>query len=100
MKIVVCIKQVPARDSLLRIDASGKWIDDADLTYEINEPDAYALEEGLQLKEKHGGEVVVLCAGPSATAQTIREALAKGADRAIHIEENDLRSLDALGIAR
>src|ERR1700688_2824245 len=90
MKIIVAIKQVPARDSQLRIAASGKWIEDTDLSYEINEPDAYALEEGLQLKEKHGGEVVALCAGPARAASTIREALAKGADRAIHIEEDDL----------
>ena len=64
------------------------------------EPDAYALEEGLQLKEKHGGEVVALCAGPARAQQTIREALAKGADRAIHIEEENLASLDTLGVAR
>src|ERR1700704_4010133 len=88
MKIVVAVKQVPARDSQLHIAAAGKWISEADLTYEINEPDAYALEEGLQLKEKHGGEVVALCAGPARAASTIREALAKGADRAIHIEED------------
>jgi electron transfer flavoprotein beta subunit len=98
MKIVVCIKQVPARDSWLRVDSSGTWIQEADLTYEINEPDAYALEEGLQLKEKHGGEVVVLCAGPARAAQTIREALAKGADRALHLEEEGLS--DPLGAAR
>ena len=97
MKIIVCIKQVPARDSQLRIASSGAWIQDADLSYEINEPDAYALEEGLQLKEKHGGEVVVLCAGPARAAQTIREALAKGADRAIHIEEEDLGALRSAG---
>jgi electron transfer flavoprotein beta subunit len=100
VKIVVCIKQVPARDSLLRVDAAGAWIQEADLSYEINEPDAYALEEGLQLKEKHGGEVVVMCAGPARAAQTIREALAKGADRAIHIEEENLAAFDPLGLAR
>ena len=100
MKIIVCIKQVPARDSQLRVAPSGTWIQEADLSYEINEPDAYALEEGLQLKEKHGGEVVVLCAGPSRAAQTIREALAKGADRAIHIEEEDLGAFDPLSAAR
>ena len=100
MKIVVAIKQVPARDSQLRIAASGKWIEDADLSYEINEPDAYALEAGLQLKEKHGGEVVVLCAGPARAAQTIREALAKGADRAIHIEEEELDAFDPLSAAK
>ncbi len=100
MKIVVAIKQVPARDSQLRIASSAKWIEDADLSYEINEPDAYALEAGLQLKEKHGGEVIALCAGPARAAQTIREALAKGADRAIHIEEDDLGSWDPLAAAK
>src|SRR5579871_3769969 len=100
MKIVVCIKQVPARDSQLRVAPSGAWIQDADLSYEINEPDAYALEEGLRLKEKHSGEVLVLCAGPARAAQTIREALAKGADRAIHIEEENLAGFDPLGAAR
>src|SRR6266568_424349 len=100
MKIVVAIKQVPARDSQLRIASSGRWIQEDDLNYEINEPDAYALEEGLQLKEKHGGEVIVLCAGPARCAQTIREALAKGADRALHIEEENLSSADPLALAR
>lgn len=88
------------RDSALHPTQSGKWIDEADLSFEINEPDAYALEEALQLKEKHGGEVVVLCAGPERAAQTIREALAKGADRAIHIEIDALVSLDTLGVAK
>src|ERR1700722_17246535 len=100
MKIIVCIKQVPARDSQLRVAPSGAWIQETDLSYEINEPDAYALEEGLQLKEKHGGEVVVLCAGPARASQTIREALAKGADRAIHIEEEELGAFDPLSAAR
>src|SRR4051794_1942110 len=100
MKIVVAVKQVPARDSQLHIAPAGKWIEESDLTYEINEPDAYALEEGLQLKEKHGGEVVVLCLGPERAGQTIREALAKGADRAIHIEEEHFESYDPLSAAR
>lgn len=100
MKIIVAIKQVPLRDSPLHVAASGLWIDEDSLSFEINEPDAYALEEALQLKEKHGGEVVVLCAGPERAAQTIREALAKGADRAIHIETEDLHQLDTLGVAK
>jgi electron transfer flavoprotein beta subunit len=100
MKIIVCIKQVPVRDSQLKVDASGRWIQEGDLSFEINEPDAYALEEGLQLKEKHGGEVVALCAGPARASQTIREALAKGADRALHIEDEHVSSWDTLGIAR
>lgn len=100
MKILVSIKQVPSRDSQLRIDASGRWIQENDLSFEINEPDAYALEEALRLKEKHGGEVVALCAGSSRASQTIREALAKGADRAIHIEEENLSAFDTLGVAK
>jgi electron transfer flavoprotein beta subunit len=98
MKIVVAIKQVPSRDSQLKVNASGTWIEDADLAWEINEPDAYALEAGLQLKEKLSGEVVVLCAGPDSAAQTIREALAKGADRAIHIQTPGFT--DPLALAR
>jgi len=100
MKILVAIKQVPARDSQLRIALSGRWIAEDDLNYEINEPDAYALEAGLQLKEKHGGEVVALCLGASRAASTIREALAKGADRAIHIEAEDPGAYDPLAAAR
>jgi electron transfer flavoprotein beta subunit len=99
VKIIVSIKQAPARDSLLRINSAGSWIQEDDLSFEINEPDAYALEEALQLKEKNGGEVIALCAGPARAAQTIREALAKGADRAIHIEEENLRALDPLAVA-
>lgn len=100
MKIIVAIKQVPERDAQVRIGAGGKWIEEADLQYALNESDAYALEEALQLKEKHGGEVVVVSAGPERVGSTIREALAKGADRAIHIDCDDLSQRDALGVAR
>jgi len=100
MKIIVSIKQVPARDSQLRVGSDGRSVDESDLSFEINEPDAYALEEALQLKEKHGGEVIALCAGPARASQTIREALAKGADRAIHIEEDNLASFDTLDVAK
>jgi electron transfer flavoprotein beta subunit len=100
MKIIVAIKQVPERDAQVRIGTGGKWIEEADLQYALNESDAYALEEALQLKEKHGGEVVVVSAGPERVGSTIREALAKGADRAIHIDCEDLGQRDALGVAR
>ena len=99
MKIVVAIKPAAGRDEPLRIASSGKWIEEADLALEIAEADAYALEAGLQLKEKHGGEVIALCAGPPRAAQVIREALAKGADRAIHIEAEKL-GFDPLATAR
>ncbi len=100
MRILVALKQVPARDSQIRISAGGRWLDESDLSYEINEPDAYALEAALQLREQHGGEVIVLCAGPERAASSIREALAKGADRAIHIAEDDLGSYDTLSLGR
>ena len=100
MKIIVSVKQVPSRDSALRPDPSGTWLDDSDLTYEMNEPDAYALEEALQLREKLGGEVIVVSAGPSRVQQTIREALAKGADRGIHVELSNNIQLDAFGFAQ
>jgi electron transfer flavoprotein beta subunit len=103
MKIIVAIKQVPERDARIRIDANGKWIDLQDVEFNLNESDAYALEEALLLKEAHGGEVVVISAGPERVGKTIREALAKGADRAIHVEtadEKELAGYDALGVAR
>lgn len=95
MKIAVCIKQVPTREWQPRLDDSKTWIRESDASFEMNEPDAYALEEALRLKEKHGGEVVVCSAGPARVAQVIREALARGADRAIHVEDDGLASADA-----
>ena len=100
MKIIVAIKQVPDRDAPVKIGATGKWIDESGLQWAMNEPDAYALEEALQLKEKHSGEVIVVSAGPERVGATIREALAKGADRAIHVLCDDLGTRDALGAAR
>src|SRR5580765_4041765 len=99
MKIAVCIKQVPTREWQPRLNDDKTWIRDQDASFEMNEPDAYALEEALRLKEKHGGEVVVCSAGPARVAQVIREALARGADRAIHVEADALASADAFGVA-
>jgi len=99
MKIAVCIKQVVTREWQVRIDESRTWVRDRDASWELNEPDAYALEEALRLKEKHGGEVVVVSAGPARVSQVIREALARGADRAIHVEGDHLATADAFGAA-
>jgi electron transfer flavoprotein beta subunit len=99
MKIIVCLKQVPKADSILRINEEGTWIQDRDLTYEINESDAYGLEAALQLKEKHGGEVVALSLGPARVQSVIKEALARGADRGIHLEDAAFDKLDAFGVA-
>ena len=95
MKIAVCIKQVPTREWQPRINDARTWIREQDASYELNEPDAYALEEALRLREKHSGEVVVCAAGPTRIQQVIREALARGADRAIHVEDDSLASADA-----
>jgi electron transfer flavoprotein beta subunit len=99
MKIAVCVKQVVTREWQLRVADNGTWIRDADASFELNEPDAYALEEALRLKERHGGEVVVCSAGPARAAQVIREALARGADRAIHVESEALAAADAAAVA-
>lgn len=99
MKILVCIKQVPQKDAPLRLNEGGTWIRD-DVSWETNEPDAYALEEALRQKEKHAGEVVAITAGPARAQQVLREALAKGADRAIHLEDDRFAQLDAGNTAR
>ncbi len=99
MKILVCMKQVPQKDAPLKLNEAGTWIRE-DVSYEVNEPDAFALEEALRQKEKHGGEVVVITAGPARAQQVLREALAKGADRAIHLEDDGFVGMDAGNIAR
>ena len=111
MKIVVAVKQVPERDAVVRVAADARSVDDSDFAWTMNEPDAYALEEALQLKERAGAaglgesEVVVLCAGPERVQSTLREALAKGADRAVHVVvsedgEDSLGHRDSLDVAR
>ncbi len=100
VKIGVCVKQVPAKDAPLAIVDGGAWIREADIGFETNEPDSYALEEALRLKEKHDGEVVAISMGPERVKQTIKEALAKGADRGIHIADNEFYKLDPLASAR
>ena len=99
MKILVCMKQVPQKDAPLKLNEAGTWIRE-DVSYEVNEPDAFALEEALRQKEKHTGEVVVVTAGPARASQVLREALAKGADRAIHLEGDAFVGLDAYNTAR
>ena len=99
MKIAVCVKQVVTREWQVRINDAKTWVRDADASWELNEPDAYALEESLRLKEKHGGEVVVCSAGPARASQVIREALARGADRAVHVEADAMATADANTVA-
>ena len=96
--MLVCMKQVPQKDAPLKLNEAATWIRE-DVSYEINEPDAYALEEALRQKEKHGGEVAVVTAGPARAQTLLREALAKGADRAVHVD-CDPAGLDTLGVAQ
>jgi electron transfer flavoprotein beta subunit len=93
--IAVCIKQVVTREWQVRVNEAKTWVRDQDASWELNEPDAYALEEALRLREKHGGEVLVVSAGPARVTQVLREALARGADRAIHVEGDHLATADA-----
>jgi electron transfer flavoprotein beta subunit len=99
MLIAVCVKQVVTREWQVRVNDAKTWVRDQDASWELNEPDAYALEEALRLREKHSGEVVVVSAGPARVAQVLREALARGADRAIHVQGDHLASADAFATA-
>ena len=97
MKIAVLIKQVPGAESPLQISSDQKWVDESAVAYVMNESDNYALEEALQIKEAHGeGEVVAVSLGPDRVQKTVREALAKGADRAIHIKMDTVEAIDPL----
>src|SRR6478736_921568 len=99
MRVAVCIKQVVTREWQVRVNDAKTWVRDQDASWELNEPDAYALEEALRLREKHGGEVIVVSAGPARVTQVIREALARGADRGIHVEGDWLATADGFGAA-
>ncbi len=100
MKIAVLVKQVPGSESPLPIDSSQDWLDEGQVAYVMNESDSYAIEEALQICEKNGdGEVVVVSMGPDRIQKVIREALAKGADRAIHVRTDSHDSTDPLTTA-
>ncbi|HXO41848.1 MAG TPA: electron transfer flavoprotein beta subunit/FixA family protein, partial [Thermoanaerobaculia bacterium] len=87
MKIAVCIKQVPNSEARLRLSRDGRWLDEEDLPFIVNESDEYALEEGLRLAERTGGEVVVFSLGPERVREALRKALALGAARAVHLAD-------------
>src|SRR5438552_18285427 len=99
MKILVCMKQVPQKDAPLKLNEAGTWIRE-DVSYEVNEPDAFALEEALRQKAKHGGEVVAITAGPTRSQQVLRQAPAKGAARGIHLGGPGFAGLEAINTPR
>lgn len=101
MKIIVLMKQVANKDAVLRIAGDEKWINEADISQQTNESDGYALEEALRTVEaKGGGEVVVCTLGPQSAKTVIKDGLARGADRAIHVVVDDSKSLSAYQIAK
>ena len=100
MRILTCLKQVPERDSRYKLNQDGSRVLEEDLVFETNESDLYALEEALRLKEKFGGEVAVLSLGPDRVSKVLRNALAMGADRAIHLKGEAFEGGDAWGTAQ
>src|SRR5436305_12597978 len=100
MKIIVLMKQVPNKDVILRVNGAEKWIEEGDLSFEVSESDGYALEEALRLKEKKGGEVVVCSLGPLRVKSVIKDALARGADRAIHVAGDNLEHVGPFATAQ
>ena len=99
MKIIVLMKQVASKDAILRINRDGTWIEEGDLSFEVSESDGYALEEGLRVREKLGGEVIVCSMGPQRVKSVIKDALARGADRAIHVVGDNLAHLSPYAAA-
>jgi electron transfer flavoprotein beta subunit len=95
MRIAVCLKQVVTPETRVRPGANGTWIREDAASWALGEADRYALEEGLRLKERHGGEVIAISAGPARCAQILRDALARGADRAIHVQGDHLATSEA-----
>jgi electron transfer flavoprotein beta subunit len=99
MKIIVMMKQVANKDAILRINKEGTWIEEGDLSFEVSESDGYALEEALRVREKLGGEVTVCSMGPQRVKSVIKDALARGADRAIHVVGDNLGHLSPYAAA-
>ena len=100
MKIVVLVKQVLDKDSNINLAADGSLLNREDLALSTNECDSYALEEALQIKEKKGGEVIVLSVGNDSVLSVIKDGLAKGADKGLHIKTDNEEDLDALQLAK
>ena len=100
MKICVLIKHVPDKNASLKINETGSGIDMTNLTLITNESDNYALEEALLIKEKHGGEVVACTLGNESSVQAIKDALSKGADRGIFLNDEKFNNLDVLSLSK
>jgi electron transfer flavoprotein beta subunit len=101
MKIIVLMKQVANKDAVLRVRGDEKWIDESNISQQTNESDGYALEEALRMKEAKGdGEVVVCTLGAQSAKTVLKDALARGADRAIHVVADNVNELSPFQIAK
>jgi electron transfer flavoprotein beta subunit len=100
MKIIVLMKQVANKDAVLRVGADQKWIDESNISQQTNESDGYALEEALRLKEAKGGEVIACTLGSQSAKSVLKDALARGADRGIHILHDRVNTLSPFQIAK
>jgi len=99
MNILVCIKQVPDMESKFKVNGEGTWYDGADLAWRMNEYDEYAVEQAVQLKEKTGADLTVLCIGPDRVKETMKKALAMGCDRGVHVSDEASFKKDPYSIA-
>jgi electron transfer flavoprotein beta subunit len=100
MNIVVLVKQVPDTEGDRKLNPDDKTVDRASVDPVINYIDEFAIEEGLLLKEKHGGEVTILTVGPERATESIRKALSMGADKAVHVSDDAIHGSDAIGTAK
>jgi electron transfer flavoprotein beta subunit len=100
MNIVVLVKQVPDTEAERKLNPSDKTLDRASVDPVINYIDEFAIEEGLRLKEAHDGEVTILTVGPERATESIRKALAMGADKAVHVSDEAIHGSDAIATAK
>lgn len=101
MEILVCVKHVPETSEVdITIDSSKKAIETSNLVFDLNEYDDYALEEAVQIKERIGGTVTVITVGPSEADSTLRKCLARGADKAIRVTDEQILGSDGYAIAK
>jgi len=99
VNIVACVKQVPDTEALIKVKADGSGIEEGGIKWVMNPYDEFGVEEALKLKEKLGGDVTVVSVGPARTMETIRTALAMGAEKGIHIDDPTLYDADAYSTA-
>lgn len=100
MNIIVCLKQVPDTETQIKVASDGKSIATDDIKWVMNPYDEYGVEEALRIKEKFGGEVTIVGLGPKRVTESIRTALAMGADKGILISDEALEGSDSLAVAK